>query len=124
MSGGYEIVRLSGFEADVEKYQAKPEKLEKFLNDLSRSPTTLKDAHALTSVLAPLWSADFNSNIGLLVVLYFICDGVPGRCFRLRAIDNATYVQIREHVEHTCNKKRIYVCRMGRHEIYNILERK
>ncbi len=60
MAGEYTIIRLPSLEADVEKFQIKPEKFEKFLNDLAKAPTYLKDAHALKAILQPLWSADFN----------------------------------------------------------------
>jgi len=119
----YEIIRLPSFEGDVEKLQVKKEKLDKFINDLSKAPSYLKDAHPLKSILEPLWSADFNSDNGLLVVLYFICDGVSGRCFRLRALQNQTYLDSKEILEHICNKKRVYLCRIARHNIYNIIKK-
>jgi homogentisate 1,2-dioxygenase len=118
----YEVVKLPSFEADLEKHQINKEKFDKFVLALSQKPAYLKDAHALKSTLSPLWSADFNTQSGLFIVLYFICEGKPERCFRMRADKNTIYINSQTELEHTCTLGKVFLCRLGRHNIYDILK--
>jgi mRNA-degrading endonuclease YafQ of YafQ-DinJ toxin-antitoxin module len=117
----WKLVQLPSFQADVAKYQPDQEKLNKWLGDLSKSPTTLKKAHALRGALKPFWSAHAHFDV-LYVVTYLLCSGNESSCFLHQGIERFNYINSAE-VMHTCDKKQkmIYAARMTTQHDYSQL---
>ncbi len=114
------VVRLPSFEEDLGKYPIDQTKLDKWIEDLHKAPTQIKNAHALQGIEKPLWSAHFNGGNTTYVVKYALCNANPEQCFSLRGIESHLASAYMPLVQHTCDKEhgKVYLLRIGTHSIY------
>jgi hypothetical protein len=124
MAQKYDIVRLPSFETDLARFHPREEGVRMFLNTLSESPLQLKNAHPLLTALSPLWAAHFLANNTLFIILYFVCSGVEAECFKHEARENGNpiFAESEEPLRHDCDRLRIFICRIGMHSIYELLD--
>jgi hypothetical protein len=77
----YVSARTEDFQDQFEKHRAPEVKFGKFEDTLLQAPRKLKNAHPLHGLKFPFWAAHFRSGLGLLVVVYTICDDGPNSCY-------------------------------------------
>jgi len=116
----WSIVRLPSFEEDLGRYSVSQEKLDKWVDDLTKAPMQIKNAHALRGTEKPLWSAHFNPGNFTYVVKYALCDGNEDQCFLKRGIEQHLASAYMSLVQHTCDKKngKVFLLRIGTHAVY------
>ena len=111
----WEIITLPSFNAGVEKHQLDQDKLQKWCSDLKKSPTKMKDAHALKGTWKYHWAADFNTGTTFTVVSLW-CGGKKELCFLGKGVKvDAGYVDFLKNISEK-GKGKIFLIEVGPHQ--------